>query len=105
MIYGLSKQCYSIKLTTYARTDSEEILFEQGIFKTKDLAVAKIKELANILATAKNKTVYDESTQNNIEVKIRYSSCMACPNYDIHCCGECYSPIYEFTIVDYDFIE
>ena len=99
------KKCYAIKMEVLERTDNEEILFEEGIFADKELAIQKIKELANIVSTSKNMTVYDITNKDDFCLNVRYSSCMDCPDYDINCIGECYKPQYNFTIVEYDFVE
>jgi hypothetical protein len=99
------KKCYVIKKEVLERTNHEEILFSQGIFATKKLAIQKIKELADIISTSEGMTVYDISNKDDFCINIRYSSCMACPEYDINCTGECYKPRYKFTIVEYDFVE
>jgi hypothetical protein len=99
------KKCYAIKMEVLERTDHEEILFDEGIFATKELAMQKIKEFADKISTLKNMTVYDISGKDDFCLNVRYSSCMACPDYDINCIGECHKPQYNFTILEYDFVE
>ena len=101
----MMNKCYVIKKEVLERTDHEEILFSQGIFATRELAIQKIKELANIVSTSEGMTVYDISNKDDFCFIVRYSSCMACPDYDINCIGECHKPQYNFTTVEYDFVE
>ena len=99
------KKCYAIKMEVLERTDHEKILFDEGIFVNKELALQKIKELADTVSISKGMTVYDISNKDDFCLNVRYSSCMACPDYDINCIGECCKPQYNFTIVEYDFVE
>lgn len=99
------QDCYVIKMTKYSRTDEERTLPEYGIFKTKELAISKIKLLAKFYAEKTDRTIFDESTDEDIKFIVKYDSCEMCPEYDEDCrCSECYEDIYEFTVVKYNFI-
>ena len=99
------QDCYVIKLTNYSRTDEERTLLEHGIFKTKELAISKIKQLARFYSEKTDRTIFDESTDEEIKFIVKYDSCEMCPEYDEGCrCSECYEDVYEFTVVKYNFI-
>jgi hypothetical protein len=99
------KKCYVIKLTTVARTDEERLLFDYGIFDTKELAISKIKVLAKFYADKTDRTIFNESKDDDVKFIVRYE-CRLCPNNeDGITCDECYEESYELTLVECDYID
>lgn len=100
-----TNRCYVIKLEN-VRYDGEEILYDEGVFESKEDAVSRINEMAQLLCKEKNMIIRNVSDSDNVEdfeILVTYESCKQCPMHeeDYPCIGECYSDHYRFGLVEY----
>lgn len=100
-----TNRCYVIKLEN-TRYNDEEILYDEGVFESKEDAVLRINEMAQLLCKEKNmivRNVSDSDSVEDFEILVTYESCKQCPMYeeDYPCIGECYADHYRFGLVEY----
>lgn len=104
-VYVNLHKCYVIKLEN-TQYSGEEILYDEGVFESKEDAVGRINEMAQLLCKEKNMIVRNASDSDNVEdfeILVTYESCKQCPMYeeDYPCIGECYADHYRFGLVEY----
>lgn len=104
-VYVNPHKCYVIKLEN-VRYGDEEILYDEGIFESKEDAVGRIEEMAQILSKERNMIIRNTSDSDNVEdfeILVTYESCKQCPMHeeDYPCIGECYADHYRFGLVEY----
>lgn len=104
-VYINPNRCYVIKLENVRYTD-EHILYDEGVFESKEDAVGRINEMAQLLCKEKNMIVRNTSDSDDVEdfeILVTYESCQQCPMYeeDYPCIGECCADHYRFGLVEY----
>lgn len=104
-VYVNPNRCYVIKLENVRYRD-EEILYDEGVFESKEDAVGRINEMAQLLCKEKNMIIRNTSDSDNVEdfeILVTYESCKQCPMHeeDYPCIGECYADRYRFGLVEY----
>lgn len=104
-VYVNPHKCYVIKLEN-VRYSGEDILYDEGVFESKEDAVGRIEEMAQLLCKEKNMIVKNTSDGDDVEdfeILVTYESCKQCPMYeeDYPCIGECYADHYRFGLVEY----
>lgn len=104
-VYVNPHKCYVIKLEN-TQYSGEEILYDEGVFESKEDAVGRINEMVQLLCKEKNmiiRNVSDSDSVEDFEILVTYESCKQCPMYeeDYPCIGECYADHYRFGLVEY----
>lgn len=97
---------YVINLTKSTRSD-EDILVEDRIYTTKELAKVRMKEVCQQILERNPKMTIMDYWDVDESFSVKYK-CEDCPEHNpkFPCTGECYKPVFNITIDcrQYDFI-